>query len=139
MNYCVYHRVDFDGLCSAAIVKHYFDKKGEDIVLYGINYGDDFTLWDKLDKDDTVYMVDFGLQPFDDMILLNQITNLIWIDHHATAISDVEDSDIEFQGIQKSGIGACQLVWEYLFPDEHIPYAVHQAFLRHLDSFPYKA
>ena len=119
--YCVYHNADFDGMASAAIINHYCENVDEFI---GMDYGMEFPLWDKLDKNDTVYMVDFGLQPFEDMVLLNQICDLIWIDHHKTAIDNIEDSTIEFKGIQEIGIGACQMVWEYLFPDKSIPYGI---------------
>ncbi len=39
---CVFHRADFDGVCSAAIVKKFVP----DCELYGIDYGDPFP-WDK--------------------------------------------------------------------------------------------
>ena len=74
---CFYHSADLDGHCSGAIVKH----KYPECELIGINYGDEFP-WDDLDIDDPIYMVDFSLQPFDQMIKLGKHFNLIWIDHH---------------------------------------------------------
>ena len=40
---CFYHRADYDGVCSAAIVKKFVP----DCELYGIDYGDPFP-WDKV-------------------------------------------------------------------------------------------
>jgi len=113
-NYCIYHNADFDGVASAAIIHEYICKTmNESLELFGMNYGDEFPFWDKIDKDDVVYMVDFSL-PFNDMVLLNDITTLIWIDHHVTSINDIKDSGIQFNGIQKSGIGACRMVLDYI-------------------------
>ena len=35
---CFYHKADLDGVCSAAIVKHFVPE----CELYGIDYGDEF-------------------------------------------------------------------------------------------------
>ena len=40
---CIFHRSDLDGVCSAAIVKHFVP----DCELYGIDYGEEFP-WDKV-------------------------------------------------------------------------------------------
>lgn len=69
-------------------------------------------------------MVDYSLQPFSRMLKLKNKCSLIWIDHHETAIKDAEQSGVKFQGIQKDGIGACQLVWNYIYPDKEVPAGV---------------
>ena len=38
---CFYHKADLDGVCSAAIVKHFVPE----CELYGIDYGDEYP-WD---------------------------------------------------------------------------------------------
>lgn len=123
---CFYHSADLDGHCSGAIVKYFYPE----CEMFPINYGQDFP-WEKIQKNDWVYMVDFSLQPFDEMIKLNNLCNLVWIDHHATAIEDCRKSGVGFKGITGVGLGACALTWEYfalrvLFPDKHIelPWAV---------------
>ena len=123
--WCFYHSSDFDGHCSGAIVRH-FIKMLNDVepIMVGINYGQDFP-WSDIAQDDVVYMVDFGLQPFNDMVLLNSICNLIWIDHHNTVINDIDESGIKFDGIQRDGIGACALCWEYFVSNKKpLPYGV---------------
>jgi oligoribonuclease NrnB/cAMP/cGMP phosphodiesterase (DHH superfamily) len=116
---CFYHSADLDGHCSGAIVKFIYPE----CDMLGINYGQDFP-WSEIGENEIVYMVDFSLQPFSDMEKLNQLCHLIWIDHHKTAIQDAIDSGTVFYGIQRDGIGACALVWEFLCDGEDTPNAV---------------
>lgn len=101
-----YHR-DLDGMCSAAIINYCVDKEVE---LFDINYGEEFP-WEKIAGEMTVWMVDFCL-PMDDMIRLNQITDLIWIDHHQSSIDEAKKAEFDCKGVRRVGIGACQIVWE---------------------------
>lgn len=107
-NECFYHNADLDGKCSAAIVRYVHPA----IELVGINYGDPFP-WNDCLPGETIYMVDFSLQPIDEMIRLANIVNLVWIDHHKTSIDDLQNSGHSVRGIQKTGIGACALVWDW--------------------------
>jgi len=86
---CFYHSADLDGHCSGAIVKHF----NPECEMFPINYGQTFP-WEKIQEDEWIYMVDFSLQPFEDMVKLNQSCNLVWIDHHATAIEDRRKSGL---------------------------------------------
>lgn len=113
---CFYHSSDLDGHCSGALVKMAYPQ----CEMIGINYGDEFP-WDTLqpmekNKGEMVFMVDFALQPFDEMVKLQTRCELIWIDHHKSAIEAAETtSSFLPHGVYiKDGIGACQLVWEYL-------------------------
>lgn len=123
---CFYHSADLDGYCSGAIVK----KKFKDCEMIGINYGDKFP-WEIInDINETIFMVDFSLR-FDDMLGLNDMSNLIWIDHHKTIIeeelkyiTEFPNVDIAINGLRRIGIGACALVWEFIYPNKEIPYPV---------------
>ena len=120
---CFYHSADLDGHCSGAIVK----MKYPECELIGIDYGTPFP-WEKVgDPLEDVYMVDFSLQPFSDMLKLNGICHLTWIDHHIAAIrASVEAGyDAEISGRRTDGTAACLLVWEWLFPEEPFPRAVY--------------
>jgi len=119
---CFYHKVDLDGICSAGIVK----MKYPDAILYPINYGDPFP-WNDIRKDDVVFMVDFGLQPFSDMVKLNNLCKLHWIDHHKTAMDDARKVGFQASGGQliKDGIAGCELSWKYLFPKVSMPRIVY--------------
>jgi oligoribonuclease NrnB/cAMP/cGMP phosphodiesterase (DHH superfamily) len=110
---CFYHRSDLDGICSGAVVKY----ARPECELAGINHGEEFP-WDQIIPGETVYMVDFSL-PGHEMYDLNGSCNLVWIDHHKTAIERMEG--VNFDGIQRVGIGACVLVWEYFFPKTYVP------------------
>lgn len=137
-----YHNQDLDGHCSGAIVKYRFPEA----VMYPINYGDPFA-WDEIAADDDVYMVDFALQPFQEMIaLFNRVPKLVWIDHHSQVINDFKDynrqciardhSYVSPNGIRDTTKAACELTWEYLFPDRPVPLAVKLLSL--YDSWTYQ-
>ena len=135
---CFYHSADLDGHCSAAIVKAVCPE----CELIGINYGDAFP-WDLFveaeerksgsiilpaKEPETVYMVDFCLQPFTDMVKLKGMCNLTWIDHHKSAIESYEayieeqqralmtPASVSIAGFRDSRFAACELTWEYFNP-----------------------
>ncbi len=115
---CFYHSSDLDGQCSGAIVR----REAPDCVLYPINYGDVFP-WEDSQLEDMVFMVDFCLAPFRDMIKLRDMCHLVWIDHHKTAIQDYHNHQVAIPGLTRTGIGACALTWEVLY-GHPIPYSV---------------
>lgn len=115
-SFCLYHRSDLDGKCSAAIVSRYFEPE-----LIGLDYGDDFgPLVDRLMVDDQypVYVVDFSLP----IPLMQQLATrpggLVWIDHHVSAIQDATAAGFECSGIRAIGRAACELTWEWFNRDE---------------------
>lgn len=114
-----YHRSDLDGICSGAVCK----KRMPKAEMIGIEYGDEFP-WDKC-YDKTVVMVDFSLQPFSDMKRLSEVANdLIWIDHHKSAIEAYAESGLQLAGVRDMNYAACELAWKYYFSDRAMPDAV---------------
>lgn len=119
---CFFHSSDLDGHCSGAVVKHRYPE----CEMIGVNYGQPFP-WEDIASHEPVFMVDFCLQPFQDMNRLNNLCLLHWVDHHTTSI----DKAIEYQfaagGGQLLSIGkaACELTWEYIYPQTKIPTAVY--------------
>lgn len=116
---CLYHSVDFDGVLSGAI----FNRFLPDCELYGFNYGDKFP-WTKLlnpygVKRD-VYLADISMSK-DDMVLLDSLCNLIWIDHHKTAIDQM--NGVFINGIREIGTAACELVWNWFNPENGLVFA----------------
>ncbi len=122
-NVCLYHKADHDGQCSAAIIKYMLSLGGETVTLVPMNYG--YTVpWNKL-NDAHVYVVDFSLQPFSEMLKLCEVAYRVsWIDHHATVIADYDayvdriadgvDSDVSnrfFDVELCSQYAACHLTW----------------------------
>ena len=118
---CFYHSVDLDGHCSGAIVKLEYPE----CEMFGINYGQAFP-WDKVKGGEKIFMVDFALQPFDNMERLDNKAHLVWIDHHKSAIDEAHKRGFIARGGQVLEVGkaACELVWEYMRPEIPTPPAV---------------
>lgn len=117
---CYYHKIDLDGKCSAAIVK----RKYPECELIGVDYPDrpDF---EKIEAEETIFVVDFSFEPEDMEVFYMMIdTKLIWIDHHKSAIEKIGSLGHPYNGKREIGKAACELTWEYLFPDEPMPEAV---------------
>lgn len=109
---CFYH-TDMDGHCAGAIV---YLALGEGDYR-SINYNQQFPFED-ISEGETVVIVDFSLQKDGDFEkLLNITKNIIWIDHHKTAIAKHLHISEEIQGYRKDGISGCELTWEYFFPN----------------------
>lgn len=129
---CFYHRADLDGHCSGAIVK----LAHPECVMIGIDYADAFP-WDCIEEDETVVMVDFSLTPITDMFKLAEMSRLIWIDHHDTAIKAYKAANKEedvgypepYITVLKNGVAGCELTWAVLrkraFPHTPEPIVVN--------------
>lgn len=112
---------DMDGITSAAILFDYLTRDDNTVIeMYPMSYGQEF-IWDKICLNDTVFMVDFCLQPFTDMVKLNSLCKLIWIDHHISAIKEYEKYKIDIAGFRTIEKAGCQAVWEYLYGIEDEP------------------
>lgn len=118
MTKIIYHNADLDGKASAAVVK----SKYPDAELIGINYGDQIDL--EQFRGDLVIMVDISLAP-SQMKRLNEIAGkFIWIDHHASAMSEMEKADITLRGLCVEGRAACELAWSFFYPDRAVPLGI---------------
>jgi uncharacterized protein len=118
--HCFYHGADLDGQCSGAIIKY----RNPEAILHPINYSDPFP-WDIIRPGDMVYVADYHLQPFSDMIRLNSSCHLIWIDHHISAIREYDESGEKIVGLRNAKYSACELTWMYFFSDEDMPEFIH--------------
>ena len=114
---CFYHGSDLDGKCSAAIVKH----KHPECELIPMDYGQKYS-WNNIPKDEVVYMVDFSINPFEWMLDLPD--TFVWIDHHDSSIREAVERKFDPLGIRDTSKAACELTWEYLFPDKDTPLVV---------------
>jgi len=119
-----YHGIDYDGYCSAAILVKYARDISEPFILYPLDYGQPFP-WGDIEVGEQVYMVDFSLQPYEDMEKLRRICgdNFTWIDHHTTAIN-TSNGWTPINGHRVVGMAACELTWKYLYPHTPMPDAV---------------
>ena len=109
---CLHHN-DADGLCAAYWVhRRYSTMKKED--FYTVNYGISNEMWfNNVEKDETIIIVDFSLEIDVMKELLNKTKNIIWIDHHQSAIAKYKDFDIDIKGLRYDGIAGCMLTWCY--------------------------
>ena len=120
-NVHVFHHNDTDGKAAGYIVYKYTSNPKiaiprENIHFHSINYGMDFP-FGKIDKGDVVIIVDYSIAP-NEMVKLMDITkNVIWIDHHITAIKKYEKDYINkgetIPGIRHVGKCGALLTWYY--------------------------
>ncbi len=114
-NLIIYHNEDLDGKCSAAIVLRAIGG-----TLYGAKHGDDPPA---VDNGTRVIIVDFSY-PMDQMAELKLACGeLVWIDHHKSAILAAAEAGFECAGKRDVRFAACELCWEY-YHDDPIPYVV---------------
>jgi len=127
MQHHIIHHVDPDGHAAAAVVYLALvkqDVKPEDIHFLRINYG--LKLMDEdVDYDeDMVYVVDFCLQPYEQMAeLCRQVgERLVWIDHHQTSVDCERDFGLkDIAGKRSIALSGCELTWKYFFPKVKMP------------------
>jgi len=117
--YCIYHKEDFDGVTSAAIIKQAMPN----VILIPATRSDDFSkLKNKFKEEDTLFIVDFSLSK----VLMDEFHNLlgdrlIWIDHH---ISAMKEQNAEINGIRSTKSAACILTWNFIFSYKKLPIPV---------------
>ena len=109
-----YHHNDLDGYCSASLVNMAFG----DVEMREVTYSDKIDI-DSIPEGTEVYIVDYHIEP-DMMDKLIEKCTVHWIDHHKTAIEKYKDYPHEVKGIRRVGVGACELVYEYL--EDKLPY-----------------
>ena len=133
---CIYHSTDLDGFMSAAIVKHWFinynmnckindeyytanervitNKPDNTLHFIGYNYGQPIP---DLSEYDQVIMCDISFPKQEMGKLLTKLNgNLIWIDHHISAINDNKElmSVDTLYGLRDTKFAACELTWFYI-------------------------
>jgi len=124
MKNIIYHNADLDGFCSAAIVKKFLLAQGtkdEEIRMLGWDYGQP----SPIQVDGDIYIVDICL-PENDMIALRSYNaNVVWIDHHKSAIQDSMGKWDWLPGLRRVGDSAAKLCWEFFYPDVPLPTVVY--------------
>lgn len=109
----LYH-LDLDGKAAGAIVLRcatQYDKYPVECIR--INYGMAFP-FDRIREGEQVWIVDYSISP-EEMDKLFTITNdVVWIDHHKSAIQRYDDYPRDIEGIRYDGIAGCMLTWAYI-------------------------
>lgn len=122
----VYHRVDFDGLFSAMIYHHRLKLNFPQtkIGLHGFNYGDPLPNLKQLKRNYSgiiILDISFPSEYMKQLIDTFTLDNIVWIDHHITAIREsITHGYNNLQGFRcnDNSKSACELTWEYCFPSE---------------------
>lgn len=110
---CLYH-VDWDGRCAAYwVAKKFGDYTIEDFIM--IDYGMNVNWFDKIANGETVVIVDYSLEPDEMKRLMEKTKDIIWIDHHISAINKYKDFEVEIPGLRYDGIAGCLLSYIYFF------------------------
>lgn len=133
---CIYHGIDLDGWCSAAIV----NRKFPDCKMTPYDYGQPIP---DLGDDDEIIMVDVSFKPEIYKKLLAEGRRLTWLDHHISAIRDFDkELRYEVQGNPNFKFSldptkaACEITWEYINPGQTMPEGVRK--LGRYDCFGHK-
>ncbi|MDH5541954.1 MAG: DHHA1 domain-containing protein [Nitrospinota bacterium] len=116
----IIHHDDYDGRCSAALVK----LKHPGARLHAIDYKDNFPIQSIADKEE-VWLLDYCPQGALELdFLLAKTYNVTWIDHHNTAHLKKLPG---FHVLQRRAVSrdtsksAALLTWEHLYPDAEAP------------------
>lgn len=108
----VFYHNDADGECAGFWVKELAYVE-EYIGYIEMDYGREFP-FDKIKKNETVYIVDYSIEPSEMDKLLEITPNVTWIDHHISAIKKYENYDKEIRGVRYDGVAGCMLTYWYL-------------------------
>lgn len=119
----IYHRVDFDGIFSCCIARDYFSQDVcNDIYTFGWNYNDELPEKSFINRFDIIFISDISLTPEFMLYLKSTNKDVIWIDHHITAINDsIKYGYSDLPGIRNIYKSACEYCWDFLFPDMDCP------------------
>lgn len=109
----IFHHSDNDGKCAGFWVKELAPRDEYPLDIFKIDYGIDFP-FDSIHENETVYIVDYSIPPVEMDRLLEITPNVIWIDHHISAIEKYKDYDKEIAGLRYDGIAGCMLTYCYL-------------------------
>lgn len=110
---CFYHE-DNDGKCAAfwvnKLAEHY---DGYQLEFISINYGKEFPLKD-ININEQVYIVDYSILTEEMDELLKITKDVVFIDHHKSAIERYENYPYKIKGIRYDGVAGCMLTYCWL-------------------------
>jgi len=119
-------------MSAAAIVR----TKYPDASFIAAHYSDDFNLNDLVNDGDTVIIVDFSIEPEMMKDVLKKADEVIWLDHHISAIKKYEGFEFDINGTRDISKAATMLTWEFFYPDDEAPQAIK--YVNDFDIFEFK-
>src|SRR6266576_302080 len=102
----IHHDADYDGILSNEVCRHFLLKDGNEVTSIGWDYGKPTPQTDAYNYDQ-IFMVDISVKELMDK---ERLPNLIWLDHHKTAIDEFDPS---IPGYRIDGVAACRLAWQW--------------------------
>jgi oligoribonuclease NrnB/cAMP/cGMP phosphodiesterase (DHH superfamily) len=121
---CIYHGNCTDGTTAAAVLLTKFP----DCILFPFEHGykpeDLQEVIDKIDRDTTVYIVDFSLKEEDLKTILSIAKEVIIIDHHIGVKETLEKLAKEYKNLKyifDNNRSGASLTWIYFYGDKNIP------------------
>ena len=115
-----FHHNDPDGHASGAIVCYAL---GDEVTLIESDYDGTPIPWDLVEQAEQVIVTDFSF-PIGDMQRLADGREMVWIDHHKSAMLEFEGIADTWAGIRDLSEAACVLTWKHFFPDQPVPRAI---------------
>jgi len=115
-----FHHNDPDGHASGAIVQYAL---GDTVTLIESDYDDTPIPWDLVEETEQVIVTDFSF-PVEEMQRLAKGRELVWIDHHKSAMAEFAGIADDWPGIRDISEAACVLTWKYFFPEKSVPRAI---------------
>jgi oligoribonuclease NrnB/cAMP/cGMP phosphodiesterase (DHH superfamily) len=109
----VFYHDDMDGKCAAHVVNSWDDYPTPSACFNAINYGQDFPL-ENIEADEKVYILDFSIEPSDMEKLLAITKDVVWIDHHKTAIEKYESFPHKIEGMRSYRFSGCVLAYTWM-------------------------
>lgn len=120
---------DLDGFSSAYLAYKYFNElgRGDEVEITTMNYNSTFDL-DSFNKEDEVYILDYHIKPQLFKELQNKCLEVVWIDHHVSAIEEYEkyfegqdNMSKEILGLWRVGDSATLLTYEWFYSKDGAP------------------
>lgn len=121
---CLYHG-DADGKCAAYWVKERGEKDQYKDNYIMMSYETPIP-WGEFHMGEVVYIVDFSISPEDMTKLLWVTPNVIWIDHHKSAIDKYKDFEVKIKGLRVDGVAGCMLTYLYTTSKDKIDGTFHK-------------
>jgi oligoribonuclease NrnB/cAMP/cGMP phosphodiesterase (DHH superfamily) len=121
----IYHHNDLDGQGAVFIAKKELTKKGKEVKCIEMDYDKDLPPIQDIKNVEEIYILDFSLKEkhMDFFVDNIGVDNIIWIDHHETAIKKLHRFK-DIKGIRQEGTSGCMLTWHWFNGNEEVPYIV---------------
>ena len=115
----IFYHNDMDGKCAAHIVNSYDDYPTPSSCFHAMQYGMKFP-FENIVSGEKIYILDYSIEPEEMKRLLAMTVNVVWIDHHKTAIEKYADFPTAIEGMRSFRFSGCVCTYSYyskLYPE----------------------